>query len=66
MFLLPAGTQLNLIGKVTRALNRHGHFLFTSPREASSWMDTMTGLPSISLGHQVSTSRRFRRTVSFW
>jgi 2-polyprenyl-3-methyl-5-hydroxy-6-metoxy-1,4-benzoquinol methylase len=53
MFLLPASTQRNLIGKAARTLNRHGHFLFTSPKEACSWMDGMTGLPSISLGHEV-------------
>jgi 2-polyprenyl-3-methyl-5-hydroxy-6-metoxy-1,4-benzoquinol methylase len=53
MFILPAQTQRSLIGKVARALNRHGHFLFTSPKEACSWMDGMTGLPSISLGHEV-------------
>jgi hypothetical protein len=28
-----------------------GHFLFTAPRQACSWLDGMTGLPSISLGH---------------
>jgi 2-polyprenyl-3-methyl-5-hydroxy-6-metoxy-1,4-benzoquinol methylase len=52
MFLLPADAQRSLIGKVAGALNRGGHFLFTSPREACSWMDGMTGLPSISLGHE--------------
>jgi 2-polyprenyl-3-methyl-5-hydroxy-6-metoxy-1,4-benzoquinol methylase len=52
MFLLPADAQRNLIGKVARALNRQGHTLFTSPKEACSWMDGMTGLPSISLGHE--------------
>lgn len=51
MFLLSADTQRAVFGKVARALNRDGHFLFTSPREACSWMDGMTGLPSISLGH---------------
>jgi 2-polyprenyl-3-methyl-5-hydroxy-6-metoxy-1,4-benzoquinol methylase len=53
MFLLPADTQVRLIGKVAHALHRHGHFLFTSPRDACSWMDAMTRLPSISLGHDV-------------
>src|SRR6185436_502859 len=53
MFLLPADTQRSLIGKVARALNSQGQFLFTSPREVCSWMDGMTGLPSISLGHEV-------------
>lgn len=53
LFLLSAETQRNLIGKVAGALNRNGHFLFTSPREACSWIDRMTGFPSISLGHEV-------------
>ena len=52
MFLLPADTQRRLIGKVARALNRHGHFLFTAPREAGTWTDGMTSLPSYSLGHE--------------
>ena len=53
MFILPPDTQTSLMGKVARTLNRNGHFLFTSPREACSWMDGMTGLPSISVGHDV-------------
>ena len=52
MFLLTAETQRGLIGKVARAMNRQGRFLFTSPRRACSWMDVMTGLQSISLGHE--------------
>jgi 2-polyprenyl-3-methyl-5-hydroxy-6-metoxy-1,4-benzoquinol methylase len=52
MFLLPVDTQRSLIGKVARALNPHGHFLFTAPREAGTWPDGMTGLPSYSLGHE--------------
>ena len=52
MFLLTAETQRSLIGKVARAMNRQGRFLFTSPRQACSWMDVMTGLPSISLGQE--------------
>ena len=51
MFLLPADTQRSLIGKVARALNRDGRFLFTAPRETGTWTDGMTGLPSCSLGH---------------
>lgn len=50
MFLLPVSTQRSLIGKVARALNRHGHFLFTAPMDAGTWTDAMTGLPSYSLG----------------
>ena len=51
-FILPADAQRSLIGKVARVLNSGGQFLFTSPREVCSWMDSMTGLPSISLGHE--------------
>lgn len=51
MFLLPPETQRHLIGKVAHVLNQPGYFLFTSPREACSWLDGMTDLPSVSLGH---------------
>lgn len=50
LFLLPAGAQALLIGKVARALNPAGRFLFTSPRQACEWADTLTGQPSVSLG----------------
>ena len=53
IFILPVETQRGLIGKVARTLNRHGQFLFTSPKQACTWIDCMTGLPSISLGHEV-------------
>ena len=53
MFILPSYVQRMLIGKVARALNRNGQFLFTSPSEVCSWIDGMTGLPSISLGQDV-------------
>ena len=52
VFLLPPETQRSLIRKVARALNRGGQFLFTAPREAGTWTDGMTGLPSYSLGHE--------------
>lgn len=53
MFLLPPDTQRSLIGKVAGALNSRGEFLFTAPSEVCSWLDSMTGLPSISLGREV-------------
>jgi 2-polyprenyl-3-methyl-5-hydroxy-6-metoxy-1,4-benzoquinol methylase len=53
IFILPVETQRSLISKVARTLNRHGQFLFTSPKQACTWIDSMTGLPSISLGHEV-------------
>jgi len=52
MFLLPADAQRKLIEKVGRVLNPGGLFLFTSPQEASSWYDGMTGLGSLSLGQE--------------
>ena len=52
MFLLRPETQRSLIGKVARALNPRGQFLFTSPRQACTWTDGMTGLPSVSLGRE--------------
>jgi SAM-dependent methyltransferase len=50
MFLLPAGTQAVVIGKVARALKCNGRFLFTAPREPLTWIDVMTRRESISLG----------------
>jgi len=52
MFLLPVSSQRILIGKVARVLNRDGHFLFTAPKEAGAWTDSMTNLPSCSLGFE--------------
>ena len=52
MFLLTPETQRSLIGKVARALDRHGRFLFTSPKQTCTWADSLTGLPSVSLGHE--------------
>jgi hypothetical protein len=51
LFLLPPDNQRLVIAKVAQILNRNGRFLFTSPKEAVSWNDAMTGLPSVSLGH---------------
>ena len=50
MFLLPPDTQTTLIGKVARALNPGGKFLFTFPHKAATWSDSLTGRISISLG----------------
>lgn len=52
MFLLPLDTQRSVLGKVARVLNPNGQFLFTAPKEAGSWPDALTGLPSYSLGHE--------------
>ena len=48
-----------LIGKVSRALRSGGKFLFTSPKQACTWPDAMTGRLSISLG-----SEEYRRILA--
>jgi 2-polyprenyl-3-methyl-5-hydroxy-6-metoxy-1,4-benzoquinol methylase len=53
MFLLPAHVQTMVIAKIARALNPAGKFLFTSPQEALTWSDALTGRTSISLRAKV-------------
>jgi 2-polyprenyl-3-methyl-5-hydroxy-6-metoxy-1,4-benzoquinol methylase len=53
MFILPVETQRKLIGKVAAALKPGGQFLFTSTEEPCRWTDNLTGLESVSLGHDV-------------
>ena len=50
MFLLTPDVQRSLIAKVAGALASGGQFLFTSPKQACAWNDSMTRLPSASLG----------------
>jgi SAM-dependent methyltransferase len=50
MFLLPAGVQRDLIRKVALALKPGGRLLFTSPVQACTWTDMLTGRESLSLG----------------
>jgi SAM-dependent methyltransferase len=50
LFLLRPYAQARLIEKVGRALAPGGQFLFTAPRQVCDWSDSMTGLPSVSLG----------------
>jgi SAM-dependent methyltransferase len=50
IFLLTLEAQSLLIRKVSRALNRGGMFLFTSPKQACEWSDALTGRKSVSLG----------------
>lgn len=56
MFLLPADAQRSLIFKVASALNRGGHFLFTSPYQVCEWEDMITGRRSRSLGENAFTT----------
>jgi SAM-dependent methyltransferase len=53
MFLLPSEIQAVVIGKVARALNPGGRFLFTAPERAATWPDLLTSRMSISLGSDV-------------
>lgn len=50
MFLLAADVQRATIHKVAKALNAGGRFLFTSPVQACTWTDVLTGRESLSLG----------------
>lgn len=52
LFLLEPAAQAHVIGKVARALERGGRFLFTAPEQPCEWLDAMTGLRSRSLGAQ--------------
>ena len=56
LFLLEPAAQALVIGKVARALDRRGRFLFSAPRDPIEWLDGMTDRPSRSLG--VSAYRR--------
>jgi 2-polyprenyl-3-methyl-5-hydroxy-6-metoxy-1,4-benzoquinol methylase len=51
-FLLGAEAQRGLIAKIAGVLPRGGKLLFTAPREAVCWPDSMTGQMSISLGRE--------------
>jgi len=59
MFLLSASDQRKLIGRTSEALKAGGLLLFTSPAEAVTWNDVMTGQSSRSLG-----APEYRRLIS--
>lgn len=50
LFLLPEADQRQVIDRVARTLELGGRFLFSAPRQACQWADTLTGHPSLSLG----------------
>jgi 2-polyprenyl-3-methyl-5-hydroxy-6-metoxy-1,4-benzoquinol methylase len=50
MFLLPEDAQRSLILRMGAALNSGGRLLFSSPSQACTWADLMTGRESRSLG----------------
>ena len=51
LFLLAVDVQTALIHRVASVLRPGGRFLFTSPKEACTWTDILTGRPSISPGN---------------
>jgi SAM-dependent methyltransferase len=53
LFLLDPAAQALVIEKVARALEPHGRFLFTAPRQRLEWLDAMTGRRSQSLGEHM-------------
>ena len=53
MFLLSEKAQIKVLQKVSKALNNKSKFLFTSPLQACSWKDILTGRRSQSLGKEV-------------
>ena len=52
LFLLPEPAQEAVIARVARALGLGGQFLFSAPRIACRWTDTLTGRESRSLGEE--------------
>lgn len=50
LFLLDKPKQIQIIERVASALRHGGRFLFTAPRQACTWTDTLTGRVSVSLG----------------
>lgn len=50
VFLLDPAGQRQLLARVAAALEPGGHLLFTVPRAACAWRDTLTGRVSRSLG----------------
>lgn len=50
LFLLGEDAQRDLIRRVASVVNPGGRFMFTSPVQACTWTDVLTGRPSRSLG----------------
>lgn len=49
-FLLPSSTQVELLRRVAFVLRPKGRLLFTAPEQRATWVDTLTGERSCSLG----------------
>ncbi len=56
MFLLSEAAQRELVRRAASTLNPGGRFLFTSPAESCTWVDVLTGHPSLSLGAEAYAS----------
>jgi 2-polyprenyl-3-methyl-5-hydroxy-6-metoxy-1,4-benzoquinol methylase len=56
IFLLPEDTQRTVLAKVANALKPGGRLLFTAPRGAVTWTDSLTGLESRSLSAEAYES----------
>lgn len=56
IFLLPEETQRTVLAKMAKALKPGGRLLFTAPRGAVTWMDSLTGLESRSLSAEAYES----------
>ena len=56
IFLLPEDTQRTVLAKVAKTLKPGGRLLFTAPRGAVTWMDSLTGLESRSLSAEAYES----------
>ena len=59
IFLLAPDAQATLIHKTALALKPGGRFLFTAPRQACAWPDSLTRQTSVSLG-----SDRYREILA--
>jgi SAM-dependent methyltransferase len=56
IFLMDESAQRKVLGKAASVLRPGGKLLFTSPRPKCTWIDTMTGRPSWSLGQDAYES----------
>jgi SAM-dependent methyltransferase len=61
LFLLQPDIQRAVIRRVAAALKPSGRFLFTAPVQPGTWVDLLTGRPSVSLGDEAY--RRALRTA---
>lgn len=57
IFLLAANDQQTMLGRVAAALDPGGRFLFSAPKQACEWNDTLTERSSLSLGAEAYATR---------